>query len=267
MDILNKPEHPANPAVKNLLVKTIPSEMTREEIAQVPDAFRVILNDHPTAMGLFLAATKERAPGQSPVQHHYEIFSTAALVEKPHTTQSGKTLSIDNLDRLDFGMKMAADYTQPKRFGTIEADMLVTKKGFLGLVDEKTVGIDAKYSKTGDYSAKKTELERQIEGIRKGFGDGKLDEFVFVTNRGFSPKFKEMVDEVNLKIVIEVIREKNIQLHEIPRELLTAEEKENQPSTPIPENIIKDKDAMSQLVSKYHISQIDLCEHVKFRDL
>lgn len=265
LEILENPEHRAFHSVKTLLVKSLPSEMTAEEKEQLPDAYRVILKDHPSAMGLFMQATSERAPGQSAVQHHYEILSTAALIESKFQTKSGKMLSIDPVDRVDFGMKMAAGHTQPKRFGTLEADVLVHKNVGLGLMFEKTVGIDAKYSKTGQYGANKAELERQLKGIRTGFRDGKIDEFIFVTNGVFAKNFNKMVEKCNAAIVRDVIEEKNLVITETPREFLTAKEKNNLPSTTIPESILEDKEKIGKFVSRYEIPQIDLCEHVTFK--
>ena len=268
LNILENPKSPLFKGIESVLVKVFQSKskITEREAQDLPHALRVILKGHPTAMGIFMAATKERAPGQSAVQHHYEILSAAALIEGKFKTTSGKTLSIAAIDRLDFGMKMASGYFQTKRGGTIEADFLINKKtGMFGL-EEKTIGVDSKYSEVGKYSADKTELARQLEGIRTGFRDGKLDEFIFVTNGTFQNNFNEMVKNCNSLIIRDAIDEKNLRIGEIPREYLTPEEKEQLPPETIPTSILQDTDKVRELVSLYGIPQIDLCENVNFKN-
>jgi hypothetical protein len=255
--ILKNPDHPAFQSVTKFLVKSLPSKMTEVEKQHLPNAYRVVLERQPTAMGVFMAATKERAPGQSAVQHHYEISSTAALIESKFQTNSGKTLSIDPVDRVDFGIKMATGYAQTKKGGTIEADVLVHK-------GNKTMGIDAKYSSKGVYDSKGG-LERQLRGIRRGFRDGKIDEFVFVTNGKFSEPIKEMVKQFNAKITRDVIKEMNFRVARIPREYLTNEEKLNTPSGPIPKSFLNDQEKLEKFASETGIPQIDVCENVTFK--
>lgn len=266
LKILDDPDHPDFQSVQNLLVKIMETEknkMTEAEKALFPHACRIVLREHPTAMGLFMAATKERAPEQSAVQHHYEILSAAAMMKSEVTTRSGKKFTINPADRTDFGIKMAAGYGQTKRHGTIEADIMVHKPGMFGLT-EKTVGIDSKYSQDRKYG-KLPELERQLKGIQIGFRDGKIDEFIFVTNGIFKKEFIEKVDEYNVKIVEDVIRGKNKELLKTPNEYLTNAEKANLPESVIKKEIVKDDEQRKELVAKYNIPQIDICEHVNFK--
>ena len=263
--ILSDPKHPAYRLLSKHLAKSIKSRMTQTELQKLPDAFRTILEKQPDAMGLFEKAPLHRGPGTSAVQHHYEIFSAAALISGSYRTAGGKVLSIGHRDRVDFGIKFAKDYAQPKRYGTIEADILVHKSS---IVSNKTVAIDSKYSETGNYGAKE-ELQRQLDGIRTGLRDGKIDEFYFVTNGKFGNRFKDMVKEENLKIAMDYAKQHNRMYHDkkhgIDKKYLTKEEKENIPDGKIPEKFFQeDNEEVQNFVDKYEIPQIDLCQHVKF---
>lgn len=263
--ILSDPKDPAYWLVSKHLSKSIKSKMTQAELQKLPEAFRTIIEKQPGAMGLFEKAPLHRGPGTSAVQHHYEIFSAAALISDSYRTARGNTLSIGPGDRVDFGIKFARDYAQPKRYGTIEADILVHKSA---LISGKTVAIDSKYSETGNYGAKK-DLQRQLDGIRTGLRDGKIDEFYFVTNGKFGNRFKDMVKEENLKIAMDYAKQHNRMYqdkkHGIDKEYLTKEEKENIPAGKIPESFFREyNEQVIEFVNKYKISQIDLCQHVKF---
>jgi hypothetical protein len=265
LSILSNPKHPAYGLLSKHLSKSIKSKMTQAELQRLPDAFRTILEKQPDAMGLFEKAPLHRGPGTSAVQHHYEIFSAAALISDSYRTARGNTLSIGPGDRVDFGIKFAGDYAQPKRYGTIEADILVHKSA---LISGKTVAIDSKYSKEGNYGAKEG-LQRQLDGIRTGLRDGKINEFYFVTNGKFGNRFKDMVKEENLKIAMDYAKQHNRMYqdkkHGIDKEYLTKEEKENIPAGKIPENFFQeDNEEVQNFVDKYEIPQIDLCQHVKF---
>lgn len=265
LSILSDPKHPAYRLLSKHLAKSIKSKMTQAELQRLPEAFRTILKKHPNAMGLFEKAPLHRGPGASAVQDHYEIFSAAALISGSYRTARGKVLSIDPGDRVDFGIKFARGYAQPKRYGTIEANILVHKSG---LISGKTVAIDSKYSETGNYGAK-ADLQRQLDGIKTGFRDGKIDEFCFVTNGKFGNRFKGMVKEENLKIAMDYARRHNRLYHDekhgIDKEYLTKEEKENIPDDKIPESFFREyNEQVIEFVNKYEISQIDLCQHVKF---
>ena len=264
--ILSDPKDPAYWLVSNHLSKSIQSRMTEAELKKLPEAFCAILKKQPDAMGLFEKAPLHRGPGTSAVQHHYEIFSAAALISGSYRTARGNALSIGLGDRVDFGIKFAGGYAQPKRYGTIEADILVSKGS---LLNEKTVAIDAKYSETGNYGAHQKDLQRQLDGIKTGFRDGKIDEFCFVTNGEFGNKFKDMVKEENLKITLDYARLHNRLYHDekhgIDKEYLTKEEKKNIPAGKIPENFFREyNEEVKKFAVQYEIPQIDLCQHVKF---
>jgi len=269
LSILKDPHHPAYRSVSNLLVKSVKStsRMTNSEQQKLPEAFRAILEKQSNAMGLFETAPSHRGPGSTSVQHHYEIFSAAALTKRVYNTASGKTLSIQPGDRIDFGIKFSKGYAQPKRYGTIEADILINKSS---IMSSKTVAIDAKFSETGRYGVKdRGDLQRQLDGIRTGLRDGKVNEFCFVTNGEFGQGFKEMVKNENLRIARDWAKENNILYHDekhgIPKEYLTGEERESIPPGKIPENFFSEfNEHTKEFVDKYKIQQIDLCEHLKY---
>jgi len=265
-DILSNKNHPAYKSVSNLLASAINSKMTVKEKTKLPEAFSVVLDKQPDAMGLFEKAPTHRGPGSSAVQHHYEIFSPAALISDSYQTVKGKTLSINPGDRVDFGMKFASGYAQPKRYGTIEADLLVNKSSFM---NEKTVAIDCKFSETGNFGAKDG-LKRELDGIRTGFRDGKIDEFCFVTNGIFGEGFKEKVQAENLEIARDYATRHNRLYHDekhgIDRDNLTEEEVKSIPPGKIPESLFRKDDVkVKEFVNTYEVPQIDMCQHVKYK--
>ena len=171
------------------------------------------------------------------------------------------------MDRVDFGIKFAGGYAQPRRYGTIEADILIHKNTPLGLAD-RTVAIDAKYSKTGKYGSTKG-LERELEGARVGLRDGKFDEFCFMTNGTFGNQFTNMVKAANMEAARDYARTHNL-LYEneksgIGRAYLTEEELKSTPRGKFDEkNFNSDNPQVNEFVGKYKIPQIDLCQHVRF---
>ena len=191
ISILEKPDSTAYKALSKLLMNTMVSKMSDKEKEALPTAFHKILKHTSDTMGLFTKAPSHTGPGSSPVQHHYEILSAAALIENSYKSRSGKSVYINTVDRIDLGIKFSRGYAQPKRFGTIEADILVSRGTINPLSSDfgKTVAIDAKYSKVGKYSNKPA--QRQLDGIRTGFRDGKIQEFFFVTNKEFTPDFEK----------------------------------------------------------------------------
>ena len=265
VEILSNPNSPARSILVRQLLCTVNSkDMTEDEKRQLPEAYKIILERQSDPMGLFSRVSAHRAPGSSPAQHHYEISATAALMKKSFATVNGKNLSISTSDRVDFGMKVAAGHTQPKRYGTIEADLMIAQKvSKKSLFSERTVGIDYKFARTGDYAA---DPGRQLEGIRKGFLDGKLDEFIYVTNGKFANNFSEQVREKNIEIAKDFVERINRAQHEYDRQDLTDIEKQNIPDEKIKSSIFADenKEQLKKLIDLYNIPQIDICQHVNF---
>jgi len=265
INILSDPGHRAYKSVSALLEKSVGSKMTDKERGKLPEAFRTILKHHPSAMGVFKAPAKERGPSASAVQHHYEIFSVAALKEKPYKTKLGKELDIANTDRLDLGIKLAKNYAQPKKHGTIEADMLINRP--VSPIEEKTIAMDAKYSKEGKYGPKK-ETARQIEGIRTGLRDGKIDEFYYVTNGVFTPGFHNLVQTTNIEIARDFVENNRKIYSTLKEDWLHSNEKGQIVTEELSKSFFTEEniDQINELVSKYDIPQIDLCEYVTFRN-
>lgn len=273
LSILEKPDSPAYKAVSQLLIGTMVSKMSVQEKNALPAAFHTILKHTPNAMGLFVKAPSHRGPGSSPVQHHYEILATAALIESRnyksinghYKSKSGKDLYIAPLDRVDFGMKFSRGYAEPRRFGTIEADMLVSRSTLNPFSEDfgKTVAIDAKYSQIGKYSNKPE--QRQLDGIRTGLRDGKVHEFFFVTNREFGKNFKDAIEKENLLIAKDFVHRINREYKDVPQNLLTEQELKNIPTQKTPSVFftVHTKE-VADFVTKYKIPQIDICENVHY---
>jgi hypothetical protein len=242
------------------------SKMTEKEFAALPGAFHAVLKDHPTALGLFQKAPRHRAPGMSALNQHYEVLSTAALKLGEAKTASSKALRIYATDRVDFGIKFARQFAQPRQYGTIEADILVHRKrhalDFTGI----DIAIDAKYTTKTHYTNVPWE---QLKGIRNGFNDGKFDEFYFVTNKKFSDEFRKAVKATNEDLVRDYVMTHNEALHE----LQYLHPKEREARGPIPEGKLDIDELMKladkpgawhEFVEKFHIDQIEICEHVKY---
>lgn len=263
--ILSDRNNPAYQAASKMLVSAMNSRMTDREKEKLPEAFSVVLDKQPNAMGLLEKTPAHRGPGSSAVQHHYEIFSAAALIKNKYTTVSGKVLSVSAGNRVDFGIKFASGYAQPRRYGTIEADLLVNKSSFM---NEKKVAIDCKFSETGKFGAK-GDLQRELNGIRTGFRDGKIDEFYFVTNGTFGDTFKEMVNRENREIARDYAARHN-RLYEdekrgIDRDYLTEKEVKAIPPGKVPASLFReDKERVKEFVNAYNVPQIDMCQNVKY---
>jgi hypothetical protein len=265
VNILSQPDHPARQAVSNYLVRSMNSKMSDKEEKMLPEAFLTILQQQPDAMGILQKPPVHRGPGASAVQHHYEVFATATLMKKSYKTDKGSSLVISEKDRLDFGIKMARGYAQPKRFGTIEADMLVYKNP---LLDHKTLAIDAKHSKTGKYGFH-NDIQRQLEGVRTGLRDGKIHGFYYVTNGTFGDRFKAEIDKANLMIARDYFENQNLLFHDdqmgIDKRYLTDVEKEHIPPEKIPlSSLTEYNESVREIISRYKIPQIDLCEYVTY---
>ncbi len=253
-------------------------KMTEKEFAALPEAFRIVLKDHPDAMGLFKKAPSERAPGMSPVNQHYEVLSAAALKMKEVKTTSNKSLAIYNTDRVDFGIKMAKGHAQPKQHGTIEADILIHRPADPFGLTEKIIGVDAKYAKGIN---KKYEIisqnhlkdfRRQLDGVRNNLNNGNLQEYHFVTNKEFGSTFKQEVEKTNLQMVKDYIDRHNQQFRsgDAARDLnyLTPEEKSAMPGGRVDPNklggLSEYSDAVRNFADRYDINQIEISEHVQY---
>lgn len=225
-------------------------KMTEKEYHALPQAFRSVIELYPKAMGLFDPAPKYRGKGSSALHQHYEMLATAAIINAPVKTRSGKELFINSAkDKVDFGQKITREASLFNEktgfieniFGvrsrTIEADTLVYKP------DGREVAIDAKYTKNDRYTNVPYE---QLKGIREGFNLGKFNEFYFVTNKEFSTNFINEVNKTNLELVRDHINTSG-----------------TRPPTNIG-NADKYDDAVKQFVKDNHIDQIEMCEHVKY---
>jgi hypothetical protein len=257
MNVLRNKNHPCHKLTQNLLVNSLGKDkVTKQEENKLPGALLTVLKDHPDPHGLFSKPQKYRGPGAEEMRQPYELLSTAALIQKEVTTSLGNKLKIYSSDRLDFGQKFAAHHTlSTRKKGTIEADTLVGR-------GSKLIGIDAKYSKSFVYTNIE---EHQFEGIQNSFIDGQLQEFYFITNGVFNQKFKDTVNEYNLKIFKDWANE-NRRIYR-DNNYFSKEEKDKLP----PENVLdidfeKNGGVVNELVKKYEIPQIGMCEHVNYEE-
>ena len=258
------------------------SKMTDKEYNALPEALREVLKDHPNAIGIFQNTLKNRAPGMSPVQQHYEILAAAALGSKEFTSLNGKKLALYATDKTDFGIKSARGYAQPKSGGTIEADILAHRKieaeivtnrnsgvmDKLLLNEEKTIGIDTKHTLSKIYPTDKKELKRQLSGIRNNFNDGRLDEFFFVTNQKFGEVFKQEVEKTNLTLIKDYIKIHNKKFQNDEYQFLTSVEKSAMPSNRVDskefDNLKEYTSEVREFARKYEIKQVEICEDVRY---
>jgi putative zinc ribbon protein len=237
------------------------ANMTEKEFAALPNAFRVILQDHPGASGLFQKASAFRAPGMSAVQQHYEVLSTAALKLNDAVARSQKSLRIYATDVVDFGIKVSRDFAQPKKGGTIEADVLIHRSRGI-LQPEKIIGLDAKYTQQSHYTHVPWD---QLKGIRNNFGHH-FEEFYFVTNREFSGDFRRAVEQTNRDLVRDYLEAHNEAKDDLP--YLTAAERETRPDGKVDiselDKVITDQSGWTRIADNYNIPQIEMCEHVRY---
>ncbi len=264
VDILSSDKNHAFGALQKLLAKATGGEakMSDAEYRALPEAMRLILKDHPNAMGLFEKVPSHRGPGSSAVQHPYEVFSVAALKVRAFNSSLGKTLAISPLDRVDFGLKAAKGYAQPKRYGTIEFDAIISKPIRDFPLEERTIAVDAKHSKTGVYGAK-PDLDRELQGIRTALRDGKINEFYFVTNGIFDNSFRMAVDAANVAIVRDWAEAHN-RLWDTNAHL-TAKESEFTPSGRINiDEFTQYDERLTSFALRYDVPQVDICQRVNF---
>ena len=213
------------------------------EEAKIPAALKTVLKFTPHPMGLFSSPNKSYGPGASRVLHPYEVLTAAAIVQQRKIySKEGKVLRLYDLDQLVLGHKSAANYAQPRRFGTIESDVLIQRAD----IDIAPTGIDAKYSKNGVYEFY-DETERQLRGVRKAINDGQLKDFFYMTNGQFSGKFQDKVSDYNIMLTKDWVKnnKENHSIKETSKEYIEKN--------------------FRQLVKDYIIPQINICENVSFK--
>lgn len=252
LTVLSNPSDPKYGVLRNALAHATGGKaaMTEKEYRALPQAFRLVVEKYPRAMGLFEATPKYRGKGSSALHQHYEVLSAAAIMKSPATSRSGKELFINhNKDGLDFGAKFSreANVFNDKTnvienlFGvkskTIEADALVVKP------DGREIAIDAKYTSKNVY---RNVPHEQLKGIREGFNLGKFNEFYFVTNKEFSGEFVTAVNATNLELVRDYIS----------REAIREPEKLG--------SLTQYNNDVEKFAKQHHIDQIEMCEYVNY---
>jgi hypothetical protein len=269
MTVLNDKTHTQHNLVQNLLVKSLgENQVNKQDENKLSGALYTVLRDHHNPQGLFKRAQVYHGPGATEMSQPYELLSSAALIQKEVTTSLGNKLKIYPTDRVDFGQKFAGDrhYLRTIKKGTIEADTLISR-------NSRIIGIDAKYSRKFLYEPWRKEgtpkdLNRQLKGLRNSFKDEQLHEFYFVTNGKFSDKFKNPVYEQNRLIFLDWAKEirksynyENVsqsEKNELPPEYVTHRDFIRNINFADYSKEVKD------VIDKYKIPQIGLCEHVNY---
>jgi len=259
VNILEDRSKPAARAMGRFLMTATGAQenLNPEDARRIPDAFRDVLKDHPSALGVFVRPAGLRGRGSSGILHGAEILAAQALQRGEFTTSTGYRLRIDPQDEPEFGLKHAGEFVEWKRGGTIETDILIHRGGRLDL---PPIGIDVKYSKRGHYDVK-PELPAELTRIRNALRDGQLDRFVFVTQGEFTNPFKKVIGAVNRDLLIDWMNEKG---EEVEYEHLKTSE-ERGPVPNLDPRTIDDLalDEILALAGKYRIPVIETCEHVR----
>lgn len=266
--ILSNPNDTRHKIVQQLLEKSLShGQLTRDDEFKLSKALKAVLNIQKNLQGLFENPPKHRGPGADSMKHGGELLTTAAIIQKGGIyTSLGNKLYIDKTtDIIGFGQKLPAKYALPARKkGTIEADTLIVrdKGGLLGSFD--VIGIDTKYSKTSSTYGYYDGLDRQLKGIQNSFRDGSIQEFYFVSNVQFSERFKERVQDYNIKILKDRLSSDREMRNNFGRYL-----SEDEKDTYIPQeyekfDFYKKPEELKKATKEYHVPQIGLCEQVTF---
>lgn len=268
---LNDKNHPYYELTKDLLIKSLgENKVKKHEEDKLPSALHTILKDHPDPQGLFIKPPKHRGPGSTKMSHPYELLSSAALTQREVTSSLGNKLKIYPSDRLHFGQKFASNYALSTRNkNTFEADTIIQRGNFVD-GSSKIIGIDAKYTAKSAYemiekSDTEPDLVRQLKGIQKGFWDKQLDEFYFVSNVKFGGKFKTLVNDYNYKIFKDNIKEFRKSYKDKNTSQMEIDALPHKDELYI--DFQKDEKKIKELVDKYGIPQIGLCENVNYEEL
>lgn len=252
--------------INDTLVKSFGSGKVSEvEEKQLNSALYTILKEHPNPQGLFEKPPKHRGPGSTSVDHPYEVLCAAAIVQNRIfnniKSSNGRNLMIYSTDRVDLGQKSPSlNILSTRKKNTIESDILIQRPRAIGY---DVIGLDAKYSKGTTYNTTDG-LDRQLKGIKSSLSDHSLTEFHFVTNKFFSPKFKEMIDNANRELIADALT-KNNELYDDLR-IITKEENNSIKAIELASKLdfVKDRNEINQL-TKDRVPQIGYCEKINFK--
>jgi len=266
IDVLWNHKDPKHVIVQNLLVKSLShNQLIEQDEWKLSKALNTVLNIQKDPQGLFVKPPAYRGAGSSSMQHGAELLTTAAIVQQSVYSTSGKKLYIDKItDTIGFGQKLPAKYTLSKR---IEADTVIARDtNIFGGYD--LIGIDTKYSKSSStYGIKDREhFDRQMEGVRHNFRDGNLQEFFFVSNVKFSSDFKKGIQDYNIKIFNDMMRNDSSLRKEAGKHLHPQEAKNYIPQEYGKIDFYKDRMAFEHTIKNCpSVPQIELCENVNFK--
>ena len=252
---------PRHKAVQGLLEKALSHEqLTNEDELKLSSALKTVLDVQKNPQGLFEKAPSYRGPGSSAMQHGGELLTAAAIIQKGGIpTSLGNNLKINQNDSVAFGQKLAAKYAlSTAKINTVEADTLINRSG-------KYIGIDTKYSKISSTYSATDGFERQLNGIKNGYRSGELREFYFVSNVKFSPQFKEMVENHNIEIFKDRLREDTNLKNNFGNYLTNEERKGYIPEEYEKYNFKQDKVALREASKTYGVPQTGLCEGVNYK--
>ena len=203
VELLENRSTPAGRAMSRMVVSATGADknVTPEDTRRIPEAFRIVLKDHPSSLGVFLSAPGPRGRGCCGIQHGGEILAAASLKQREYTTSTGESLTIRPNDELHFGQKHGGEFVERKKGkGSIESDLLVEKHHARSGKDR--IGIDVKYSMSGKYGAK-PETQEQLERARNILNDGQVHRHVFATQGIFKEDFRKLVTATNRKLAVD----------------------------------------------------------------
>ncbi len=186
--------------------------LDKDMAGKIPDALNNLLKQDKNITGLFNQIRKGQSPWISNLKNTghgkangiaFEVLAASKMLQSPI---KDRPISID--DRLDFGPKLQASYgrggdinvtdgknksvfSQPHR-KTVEADLMITQPAKDG---GKEIAVDFKYSIN-----KATITRQQLEGVAVALKTGEIDEWHFVSNKGFIGSVKKDLHEINIDL-------------------------------------------------------------------
>jgi len=225
IQILNDLKNPNYEKAKLALEAAMIGErVPAHEKHKLVPALNTILRHHNSLPGMFEAIPKSRGPGSGPMAQHFELTATAKLCQlgeqkQVRSSSTGVNISIHPSDKVSFGYKYAANYAYKSKGGTIEGDITIHR-------GNTSHGMDTKYTK-GNVKRLNNEkgFSDKLKHVSSALLDGQLQSYTYVTNAEFSKETKEMIFEVNCKLIENHARGNNKLGAEVNKRLNTQQDK------------------------------------------